>query len=160
MHSSRTALTIASMAIAVVVVATQACLNFGECSVDEDCSGGDVCSGGACVECEADSDCDDGETCQENSCEASGAGSGGGDVEVGCDADEDCPEGETCDVGEGTCVAPPVGFSILCCFARDGVAEAFECADETAAAQCNDGATDACALNPERNDECGAGADP
>lgn len=154
MHQPRVPFIFIALALSSGALALTACLNFGECTVDEDC-GGDVCSNGQCVQCEADSDCDEGETCEDNQCEEQGGG--GGNVTGGCDGDEDCAEGQTCDVEQGTCSDPPIGQTFLCCFARDGVPQAYECPDASAQAACNDGGFDACAQNAERDGECSEG---
>lgn len=65
------------------------CPPMNECAQDADCTGGNLCVNGSCVECESDADCA-GEVCVGGSC-------------VECEADEDCPAGQLC-TANNTCV--------------------------------------------------------
>jgi peptidoglycan-associated lipoprotein len=128
-------LVIASALLTMHALST-ACLNFGECSVDEDCSGGDVCSAGVCVECESDDDCDEGETCDGNECVA-------GALNAPQDAGSD---------GTGNDALE------LCCQNFDGLPQALECPPEFVEACRSGDPVDACSANPDRNAECTEGA--
>lgn len=67
--------------------------NQAECTVDEDCDEGEVCTDGVCeiAPCETDDDCAEGETCEDGTCvEQTG---------TPCETEADCELGESCTDG-------------------------------------------------------------
>ncbi len=83
------------------------------CDADGDCSGGQVCAAGRCVDCRVDSDCASGQVCLGNECLTS------------CPEQERCERGGDCCPGDWECIgttcrAPCAGqrcghLEELCC---------------------------------------------
>lgn len=69
------------------------CVDVAECTTDDDCEDGEVCTDGACVtpDCTSDDDCADGEVCDDGACVTA------------CTSDDDCADGEVCDTDTGIC---------------------------------------------------------
>ena len=115
------------------------CLRFTECTVDEDCVGGDVCAAGVCVECEDNDDCGDGEACNDNACVAAqGAEADQGGGAPGCQGDEDC-DGGVCDLESGECVDATGGENV-CCAQSDAGPTGFACEDPGSVTACEEAA--------------------
>lgn len=82
-------------------------LELSECSADDDCGAGSVCTEDSlCLEetipepeCENTADCADGEICDEE-----GRCVDEPEPDPDCTEDDQCPEGEICDQVEGVCV--------------------------------------------------------
>ncbi|MBW2701237.1 MAG: hypothetical protein JRF33_10495 [Deltaproteobacteria bacterium] len=99
------------------------------CSVDEDCSDGQLCHHGVCrQECDGDSDCADEELCVSGACL------------MPCSSDEACPKGETCQ--SGYCQPEPQQTD-----GGDADAGGDHCVDED-----NDGYGDFCVPGPDCDD--------
>ena len=120
------------------------------CSVDSDCSGGQVCniSNGQCYECVYDKDCGTNETCNNHRCEAvdlcAGVNCAGGQS---CNTDTgqcECPSGEV--FYENQCQAPSCKNDAVKCSGNTPV-----CADNGKCVECisaeNCGANEICSGN-------------
>ena len=101
--------------IRTVIAGYRPTANAPECTIDGDCSGGQVCVNNECVECADDGDCTGGEVCSNNTC-------------VECVDDGDCTGGELC--SNKTCVECAKDGDCIDGTCESNVCIPYECTDD------------------------------